>query len=426
MDKWNERVANSTALAELRVIQASVSAAIKNNPTPEQLDSLERLDLITQTLVGRIENADARLITPSILETIAAHASNVRTYLDNWKQGSGEEYLHVHAQNSGDNMLAQLPLIPTTPLEDANRVIKSLRGSVSGHRLAVDRAINQMEAELSQAQQVFLRQAETADEKVGELNKEVSNVSAKVQSLETATTTLATQQQSAFATAQTSRSEDFDQLVTEKQKLLNDTVEEMATEIKTSAKKIKDSIESESAAASKAKGRIEEILGIVGEEALIGSYSKSSNDDRRAADFWRWVTVGSIVAATIMAILAAISVFVAPSSDEPDWYKLVAKFLLALAFGALATYAGRQSSEHRRAQRDATHMATQLAAVKPYLQDMSDSVKRDELLKEIAVKLFGQPAEHRPSVRKKNAKKADETAIVSEALEIIRAITVKD
>jgi len=426
MDKWTDRISNSTALAELKVVLSTVGEAKKNDPAPEQLDSLDRLDFVVTLILDRLTNADARLVSNQVLDAIGPSSSNLRSYLDTWKQGGGEEYLSVHSQNMADSILQQVAQIPSLPLEGADKILRSLRNSVNGHRLAVDRATASLEAEVSTVKQVFVKEAETADETVTQLDKNVDAIAEKIETLEAASVALTKEQQAAFSTSQTARSESFDELVTEKQKLLIETVDKMSVDVKEAAGEIKKSIQADEAASNEAKLRIERLLGIVGEEALIGSYSKSANEDEKQANFWRWVTVGSILIAILAAAGAALSIVNQSAVVEPNWYHLAAKTLLTFSFGGLAAYAGRQSGEHRRAQRDAKHMATQLAAVKPYLDDMDDPVKRDDLLREIAMKLFGQPAEHRPAVRKKGASKSDDSALLSEALAVIKAFVVKE
>ena len=68
---------------------------------------------------------------------------------------------------------------------------------------------------------------------------------------------------------------------------------------------------------------------------------------------------------------------------------MVAKTLLILSFGAIATYAGRQSAEHRRAQRSAESMALQLSALPHYTEKLSTPERSDTLLMNHADKLFG-------------------------------------
>ncbi len=143
--------------------------------------------------------------------------------------------------------------------------------------------------------------------------------------------------------------------------------------------------ELESVQASKA--RVEEILGIVGEEALVGTYSKNATAEGETADRWRWIAVGAI------CFTIAIGLWLVIASGQPgtDWDRFAAKLALAIPGGGVAAYAASQASEHRHSQREAEHVALQLAALKPYLNDLEDGVERDKLLIEIANRMFGHP-----------------------------------
>lgn len=89
-----------------------------------------------------------------------------------------------------------------------------------------------------------------------------------------------------------------------------------------------------------------------------------------------------------------------------------------------AAYAARQSSEHRQAQRQAEQMALQLAALKPYLDDMRDEAKRDELLAVIAQKLFGQATPVKTTItRKEKRDDTDTMALLAQAMTLIQTMT---
>jgi hypothetical protein len=161
--------------------------------------------------------------------------------------------------------------------------------------------------------------------------------------------------------------------------LKKDTSEELS--------QTKSTVQSELAKVEDAKARVEAILGIVGEEALVGTYSKNADKDRREADKWRWIALVAVV----VVVAVGVWIVVTAVRTGTDWDLFAAKALLALPVAGAAAYAAKQSSEHRHAQREAEHIALQLAALKPYLNDLEKSDDRDKLLGEIAHRLFGQP-----------------------------------
>jgi hypothetical protein len=146
--------------------------------------------------------------------------------------------------------------------------------------------------------------------------------------------------------------------------------------------------ETELSRAQATNERIDELYGIVSEKALIAEYSKRAAADATAAFRWSVSAIGIAIGGLVVTIvLLATHV---QSNGSTDWEAVVSKVLIVAVIGGIAAYAVRQSSEHRRSQRSNEHVALQLAAIKPYVSDL-DPTKRDEILAEIARRLFGQP-----------------------------------
>ena len=319
-----------------------------------------------------------------MLGGLASPLSNLRSYLDTWAQGQSPEYLTVHAQSMIDNILNVLATIPPQDIAVAKEAVAALRRSVAGYRALVDRETKALSGRVEELRATLDANAQASVSSLADLNSNIANAEQRLMKVETSSQDLLTKQQTAFSKAETDRSEAFNDLLTDKRKDLDDALAGMESEVRNTADGITAELEKQKGEAASAKGKIEEILGIVGEEALVAKYSNTADRDRRTADWWRYVTVLSISAAIIFAAWFAWTAKAATTNLT----ELVAKGLLTLSFGTLATYAARQSSEHRKAQREAEQMALQLAALKPYLQDIDDKPKRDVLLSEIAGKLF--------------------------------------
>ena len=147
-----------------------------------------------------------------------------------------------------------------------------------------------------------------------------------------------------------------------------------------------------------AKNRAEKLLRIVSQDALISDYSKNAKREWISSLAWQIVAALAIITAIVFAGILANE-----AGSDMAWQKLVAKITIVTASGGLATYAARQSTEHRQAQRQSEHMSLQLSAVRPYLEDITDKTKRDELLIKLAEKFF---SEKKPNRQQKKAPKA--------------------
>ena len=134
------------------------------------------------------------------------------------------------------------------------------------------------------------------------------------------------------------------------------------------------------------KARAVQIVGIVSDTALIGEASKRANADRWASRVWSVIAVLLGISAVLYAVLAADAHD--PTADQ-DWSGIALHALIVLSIGGVATFAARQASEHRSAQRDHEHMAIRLAAIKPFLRDMEEGdSSRNRVLEDVAQKLF--------------------------------------
>lgn len=263
-------------------------------------------------------------------------------------------------------------------------------------------------------------QVDETSNKAGELATELARVKEDLERVEAASRDLVTQQQTAFSQAETERSTAFSTLLADKNKELDTTLTELGERAEQEIAAVREAIQNDKNSVEKAKTRVEEILGIVGEEALIGEYSKNATRDRSTADLWRWITAGSI----LLAILATGWLALAASRTGTNWHELLAKIVLAASLSGLAGYSAQQSSEHRKAQRMSETMASQLAALKPYLKDMGDPIKGDDVLSEVARKLFG-PIEGGTTFIGGEGEKADNPMLVGQLLGLIQELIKK-
>jgi cell shape-determining protein MreC len=229
-------------------------------------------------------------------------------------------------------------------------------------------------------------QVEEASTRATALSADLTRFKEDLDKIDTSSRDIITQQQTAFSTSETERSTAFSTLLAAKSKELDKTLTDLGETTEKSIGAINESVKADKAAVEEAKSRVEQILGIVGEESLIGEYSKNATRDLATADKWRY---GATVAIGL-AVLAAAWLAQAATKSTINWHEVVGKIVLTAALGGLAGYAAQQSSEHREAQRNAEQMALQLAALKPFLQDLTDVAERNKLLSQIALRLFGQ------------------------------------
>lgn len=363
---WASRVTEASIPATANAILDLLNEIELSDSTV--VDHQDRARWCVETVLRTITSIDPRLIPQGTINQLAKQLNQLKGHLDQ---------LHAGAANIDwtgttgpvDATLAALATMPSQASNlEASAEIGSLRRSVGQHRGQVDREIEDMRASSAKAQKAFEEQTGTAATKVAELEAEVNRLREELNQTVGAARDQANQQQNTFAAAQEQRQETFSKLLEEKRAEANDAVTNLTSKAETDISELRQSVESDVAAAATSKERIEEILGIVSEEALIGAHSKLAADDKKQADQWR------LLAVLMVIISAAIGAWIVASTGDPgtDWDRLAAKVLLALPFVGIAAYAAKQSAEHRHVQREAEHMALQLATLGPYLDDIEE------------------------------------------------------
>lgn len=137
------------------------------------------------------------------------------------------------------------------------------------------------------------------------------------------------------------------------------------------------------------KDKAANLVGVVTGTATAGGYKKVADEERDAANIWRWICLASV------AVVAAIGVWiviVASGSTSFDWGHFAAKAFLTVPFGAAAAYAANQSSGHRDTERRLRHAQLQLAALEPYVESLSEE-QAQQVRTDLATHLFGPVAE---------------------------------
>lgn len=408
---------SSQALALARELKDLLGR--RESASGEEQDHIDRSLRIVEVVEWTLTNTDPSLISDPVLSGLAQHLQGARDQLTQWVGGAGADYLMTHAKAQLDGTLAVLGAVPVAmTAAEASAEIASLRRSVGQHRAQVDREVDALKSASSQAQAEFEKQAQQAANRVSELEAEVARFRDEIGQVTASAREATNQQQNAFTAAQTERQESFGKLLDEKRQETAAAVADLRDQIAVEIKATKERSATDIAQIEQAKSRIEEILGIVGEEALVGTYSKNADKDRGAANGWRW----GAVAAIVVSVGIGIWLVAEAHGGNASWQSLAAKAVLVAPIGGVAAYAARQSSEHRHSQREAEHVALQLTALKPYLSDLAEPDKRDQLLSEIALRLFGRPRALKGDGESLETSLADNPTLVGQLLAVLQEL----
>ena len=354
---------------------------------PNEQDHITRQLRIVEITESLLTETDPMLMADSTIQQISQHFQQARKYLQDWVNNGSLSSL-TSSTPQFDSLLTTLAQIPrASHTSHTTSEISTLRRSVGQHRSIVDRQIVELKELSSNARSEFEGKVTQADHKVNDLQSDLDRLKSEIAESRTAAREQVNQQQNTFHSSQEQRNEAFNNFLNDKRSDAEAAIQVMEAQTTEQTNSITSTLSERLDEAETSKNKIEHILNIVGEEALVGTYSKNAALERSRADQWRWFAILFALASVAIGSWLVVSA----ADVGSDWDLLAAKALLAAPLATVATYSARQSFEHRHVQREAEHLALQLAALGPYLNDIRNIDARDQLLIGTAGKIFGNP-----------------------------------
>lgn len=429
MNPWEQKLNDSGLLAAAQAVESQLDTYREAELSIEDRGYLERIRTVNELVLNIAQHADPKLINYSALQAIVPNLNNITSYLGSWDSGDSPTYLSTHALGQLDSILQQLPLlVAAMNVPEARAAITSLRRSAARQKTIVDEITRKIEEKgtladttidekIAEAKESIDSSLAVVDKKLEDITSESEEVAGQLDEVKTAANKLATEQTATFNTAETERTKEFTKLMTLKQGELESTLDKLAKQTDEKSDAINKAAEKNAKATEDAKNRAEKLLGIVSQDALISDYSKNAKREWWSSLIWQIVAALSILLAIIFAAILAHE-----ATGEMVWQKLLARLVVVAAFGGLATYAAKQATEHRQAQRQSEHMSLQLSAVRPYLEDVTDKVQRDALLIKLADKFFSEKKTDHPTKKKGAKDKGEEFISANDLLSFIATI----
>lgn len=175
----------------------------------------------------------------------------------------------------------------------------------------------------------------------------------------------------------------LDQVVTTSDK----RVEDLSSKLETKAQELLKRIAKLEADAK----RQVDTIGIVG---MSGGYQEVANKEEKQADLWRWLAAASAGLAIALNVVLVLANAFGWIEEDFEWDHQVPRILVTLSLLAFASYAGVESSRHRRRQEVNRQMEKELASLEPYMALFTDNEKK--AVKKRKFDLFFQGRQGRP------------------------------
>jgi gas vesicle protein len=361
---------------------------------------LQRLrDVLSYTRTA-IDRADPHLVPRTLLDQADQHATNLFNSAAAFRDSRDRDHL-VNANAQADVLLetmARWPVIrEPVDIDDvrdritrfrrsAGQLLQQLRQDANETRAALD----SVRAEIERLREQAAADAESArqagEDRLGAIEGRLQELTATIDSQKGRLDEAIEQYQRQFSESEQTRAQRFEEFADKQREEGRSYLSQLEADGQAGLESIKNDAEEALAAIRKQEEDARTLVAALGAVGASGGYGTYAEQQRRAANFWRWVVVAALGVVGIGAIL-----FVATlPSGEVNWQRYTAKVLISVPLFAIAGYAATQSNKHRRAERQARKAELELAALEPYLSLLPPE-KRDEIKTQVALRFFGQP-----------------------------------
>ncbi|MCE2722138.1 MAG: hypothetical protein ACK51V_00110 [bacterium] len=418
MSQWVDRIKQHPAIADLAVLEASISACKASAESDETtFEAWARIDRVVRFVRAFMSQVDPLLVPLPALANAQGQIQAARAQVVTYEANKNVAHLN-EANNNLDNVLTYLGYVPTLDaaageIGDATAAYQSavsdfLRGTKAQvDALKVERdALSQRIAELTAE---VAAQKVRADSVITQLQQQFSEAQADRQ---TKAAAAEEERANTFKLSQAQREAAEVKAAAGRQAAFIAYMEATKAAQELQSGKWTASVDSLIADIEKQKAQAEKIVGIISMESVSHGYGKTANEERVAAATWRWIAVGALVC----WILAGCVFFALTYDKDLSLSALARQFLISTPFVLLAGFAALQVSKHQKAERFNRQQELEIAAIDPYLASFDEATKT-AVKRELADKLFGQRDTESPKGEQLQVAEG-----VSETLKLVKQI----
>ena len=383
MTEFNNRVRDSAAVANLRQandILAQLSTMNWAHPT--RVDLIHRLSIVGKDTLARL-SSNRELITESTLNNLASSSQEFLNWINNLASTSTDDDSYWHETNyAADNLLVAASTLPALRIRTTGEVfekaaqqfdheVQSSISTLSERMAEISSELSDIGSRIEQTSTQFNNQATRMENSIKSLTEEThatrNSLRAQIADTSKRVEREFTSIHEVFRDSQRARDEEFRKSQAEKAMDFSRRLSPIVVDVEG----LRD----------QARSMLEEVAGASSAE----HYAKQRDAQKSSADRWRWIGLGAL--GTLVAVAAGIFVEAAIFNREFSVTWLVARSSVLAAVVLVATYALRQSSQHRRREEEIDRVANELALLWPFMSRLPDD-DRKELMRGITPLYF--------------------------------------
>ncbi|MBE0403081.1 hypothetical protein [Halomonas citrativorans] len=196
-----------------------------------------------------------------------------------------------------------------------------------------------------------------------------------------------------FATEQSSRQERFTNQSEEVFKAINDNARKIFSGheevIKDETSQLLAKISDSEKDISERHQSIKDIHELVAEDGIAGGYKKNADEEKRAANLWRWITMGCYSLIILWVFFKNKLGFETYIENVVQWPVMVITISITAIALIAARFSSKQSTIHLINEQKMRWFALEVKAIDPFISSLPEPEK-NELKKQLTEKLFCQ------------------------------------
>jgi hypothetical protein len=402
MSRWDDEFDNHPVFPAQAAARENLEAVTNQLADTEQVEAHARFGRVLDYIEASLKVVDPELVPPGFLDQIMNSLNAATTSLQQFKD-QPQQALLDQANSQADSAVGQMRQLAPRFTDE----VPDMQGALSTFRRSVGQHLRNIESEVA-----------GVGSRAAEIKAQLDTQEEKIQGQDARLDTVVSQFQEQFSAAQAQRQTETGQVIEEGRSQLRAALEEAAAvardAVATARGELTELLEQSKAASDEALAaaneradrqfeqvsktgdervaKLDELLekavktvGVIGSTGMAGGYQIVADKEKKAADFWRWVTVIGLLGA-IGAPIFAVAHGVAHGFDFNTFF---AKWAISLPFAALAGYAGLESSKHREQERINRKVELQLASLDAYLVTLPED-EQNRLRAKLTNRFFGE------------------------------------
>jgi FtsZ-binding cell division protein ZapB len=392
MSQWTERVRDHQVWNQLTALGPAIDEAIaREGNDPTVVDGLERLRSVLAFSGKRMAAIDPFLVHLTPVDGVASYLEKALIEVQAYNADGNAGHIK-NANAHADLVLSNLAQLNSLITQDDLTVISE---AAAAYRATLEKYLK----DASTLRQLLQGEVDTLRTKLNELTTELSAERQRVSSLTSEFQSQFSTAQEArgreFTDAQTTRQDKFGALIADYNEKLTEqnadferqkeaAIQNHAEELDNLKNQYEESAKSILNEINNHKAQVEKLVGVIGNLGVTSGYLKTANHARRTLWFWQLLTVGALGGVIVVAYKA----FVPLVQGEFTWESFAARVFLSLTVGVLAAYSANQADKFLEIERRNRKLALELEALGPYLAPLPQQLQ-DKFRVDIGDRSFG-------------------------------------